>query len=300
VIAVLPVRHGQLPSGADVTVDEVRGRVLVIGEGTRDAAAALKADVAELAVCEAGSFAPGAWATGLAALLGDERAVVLPGSPDGRDLAGRLAAAMGRPCHAWCSEVRDDEVVVTRREGAESVTLPAHVAFVATLVPRVHAGSAPRETPPARSLELAPATVRDAAVVAESEADPAEVDLAEAPRIVAGGMGLGGAEGFELLGRVAAALRASLGATRPVADLGIVAHERQIGTTGVAVDPVLYLAFGISGAIQHTAGLGQPDRIVAVNTDPSCPMMAMADLAVVADAVEVARALERRLTGTAQ
>ncbi|NLA35039.1 MAG: electron transfer flavoprotein subunit alpha, partial [Actinobacteria bacterium] len=61
-------------------------------------------------------------------------------------------------------------------------------------------------------------------------------------------------------------------------------HDRQIGTTGVVVNPDLYLAFGISGAVQHTAGLGHPDHIVSVNTDPHCPMMAMADLAVVADA----------------
>ena len=65
------------------------------------------------------------------------------------------------------------------------------------------------------------------------------------------------------------------------------------------VDPVLYVAFGISGAVQHTAGLGHPERIISVNTDASCPMMAMADLAVVADAAATARALLERLGGTA-
>ena len=75
-----------------------------------------------------------------------------------------------------------------------------------------------------------------------------------------------------------------MGATRVVTDRGWVSHSRQIGTTGVVVDPELYLAFGISGAVQHTAGLGAPEHIVSVNTDPHCPMMAMADLAVVADA----------------
>jgi electron transfer flavoprotein alpha subunit len=69
-----------------------------------------------------------------------------------------------------------------------------------------------------------------------------------------------------------------------VTDAGWVSHDRQIGTTGVVVDPDLYLSFGISGAVQHTAGLGHPEHIISVNTDPHCPMMAMADLAIVADA----------------
>ena len=75
-----------------------------------------------------------------------------------------------------------------------------------------------------------------------------------------------------------------MGATRVVTDAGWVSHDRQIGTTGVVVDPDLYLSFGISGAVQHTAGLGHPEHIISVNTDPHCPMMAMADLAIVADA----------------
>ena len=75
-----------------------------------------------------------------------------------------------------------------------------------------------------------------------------------------------------------------MGATRVITDRGWVGHERQIGTTGVIVDPQLYIAFGISGAVQHTTGLGRPDHIISVNTDPHCPMMQLADVAVIADA----------------
>jgi electron transfer flavoprotein alpha subunit len=75
-----------------------------------------------------------------------------------------------------------------------------------------------------------------------------------------------------------------MGATRVITDRSWVHHDRQIGTTGVVVDPVLYLSFGVSGAVQHTSGLGHPDHIVSVNTDPHCPMMSMSDLAIVADA----------------
>ena len=86
-----------------------------------------------------------------------------------------------------------------------------------------------------------------------------------------------------------------MGATRVITDRGWVGHERQIGTTGVVVDPTLYLAFGISGAVQHTAGLGDPDHIISVNTDPHCPMMQMADLAIVSDANAVLDELDRLL-----
>ena len=85
---------------------------------------------------------------------------------------------------------------------------------------------------------------------------------------------------------------AQVGFARVITDRGWLDHSRQIGTTGVVVDPRLYLAFGISGAVQHTAGLGQPDHIVSVNVDRHCPMMELADLAVVADANATLEELE--------
>jgi electron transfer flavoprotein alpha subunit len=98
-----------------------------------------------------------------------------------------------------------------------------------------------------------------------------------------------------VLQRVAIALGASYGASRVAADAGWVPQDRFIGTTGVAVDPELYIAFGISGAVQHVSGLGQPDHIIAVNTDASAPMMAMADLAIETDARAMLDELARRL-----
>lgn len=296
-IAVVPVREGQLPAGADAAVMECDGRVLVIGSDVEGAAATLRASVSERWSCEAGPFAPAAWAGALARELADERQLVLPASPDGRDLAGRLAAAMGRPCHAWCTRISSTQVVLTRLDGAQAVTLEVDGPFVATLVPvRFPDDVPPAAMPPAaRVVDLWPSSARDASVLRVDDADPAEVDLAESSRILAGGVGLGGSEEFSVLAEVAAALGASLGATRPVADRGVVGHERQIGTTGAMVDPDLYLAFGISGAVQHTAGLGHPERVVSVNLDASCPMMAMSDLAVVADAPATLRALAHRL-----
>ena len=88
---------------------------------------------------------------------------------------------------------------------------------------------------------------------------------------------------------------ASVGATRVVTDRGWLGHERQIGTTGVVVEPRLYVAFGISGAVQHTSGLGDPTHVISVNTDPNCPMMQLADLAIVSDANAV---LDELLAGS--
>ena len=127
--------------------------------------------------------------------------------------------------------------------------------------------------------------------------DPATIDLAEATRIVGGGAGLDGPARMTQLGRVGAALGASTGATRVLTDRGWAAHERQIGTTGVVVNPRLYLAFGISGAVQHTSGLGNPDHVISVNTDGHCPMMQLADLAIIGDANAVLDELERVLDG---
>jgi electron transfer flavoprotein alpha subunit len=110
------------------------------------------------------------------------------------------------------------------------------------------------------------------------------MDLSEASRIVGGGAGLESEARFEQLDIFAERIGGVMGATRVITDRSWVHHNRQIGTTGVVVDPVLYLSFGVSGAVQHTSGLGHPHHIISVNTDPHCPMMSMSDLAIVADA----------------
>ena len=122
------------------------------------------------------------------------------------------------------------------------------------------------------------------------------MDLADATRVLAGGAGLvagsrrptGDRPSSTCSAHVAAALGGSAGATRVATDAGWTGYERQIGTTGVTVDPDLYIALGVSGAAQHVGGLGAPRHVVSVNTDPSCPMTAMADLGLVTDAAGTA------------
>ena len=296
-IAVVPVRAGALPAGGAEAVAEAGGRVVLVGEGAPAAAASLAGVATEVRAWDTPGFLPAAWARPLAVEVGDEDLVVLPASPDGRDLAPRLAAELARPLLAGAIEVRDDAVTCAVHGGAATCRHHVGGPAVVTLQPGVtgvgaHAhGAAPEVT----LLDLRVDDARDATVVEVHAPDVATMDLAEAPRILGGGAGLDSSERFAQLAEVATALGASTGATRVVTDRGWVPHTRQIGTTGVVVDPQLYLAFGISGAVQHTAGLGDPDHMVTVNTDPHCPMMAMADLAVVADANEVVAELAKLL-----
>lgn len=295
-LAVICVRDAQLPNGAAEVAAECGGRVLLIGSGTAGV------DTSELGTevrgLEVGDYAPARWTEALAPVLVDEAVVVLPSSPDGRDLAPRLAHALGRPFLAGAVEISEDLATVSRGAGLELHTFHLRSGLVATLQPGVRdpePPAEPAEIVPIESPVVEPTAVHDAKVTALLPPDVTTMDLSEAPRILGGGAGLDGGDRFAQLGRIATLLDASMGATRVITDRGWVGHERQIGTTGVVVDPDLYLAFGVSGAVQHTAGLGQPHHIVSVNTDPHCPMMQMADLAVVTDANALLDELETRL-----
>jgi electron transfer flavoprotein alpha subunit len=295
-LAVIPVRDGVLPAGGAETVAECAGRALLAGSAPR--ADELLGIACDVRLLELGDFAPARWAEVLAAHIDDD-VVVLPASPDGRDLAPRLARALGRRLLAGAIVVGPTSVRLARRGGLELIDVAVHGPVVATLQPGVRGVTATvGDPPPCTVIEPGgQGSPRDATVVEVLPPDVATMDLTEADRIVGGGAGLDSEDRFRQLADVARVLGASMGATRVITDRGWVEHQRQIGTTGVHVEPSLYLAFGISGAVQHTAGLGAPDHIVSVNTDPHCPMMQMADLAVVADANAVLDELEARLRG---
>jgi len=300
VLSVVVVRDGQLPAGASETVAEAGGAVLIAGSGTGKAADGL--DVASRAwLLEVPSVAPAVLAGTLAQALAGVDIVVLPASPDGRDLAPRLAVTLGRPLLAGAVRCAPDEVEVTRLDDRLSVRVGVDGPVVVTLRPGRRGTLEPAKSTQVSALSLAAAeTSRDAESVEVMQPEPGVVDLAEARRIVGGGAGLvpAGADGaavMRLLADVGAALGASAGATRVVTDAGWMSYDRQIGTTGVSVDPELYIAFGISGAAQHVGGLGTPEHVISVNTDPSCPMTTMSDLGIVADAPAVLSELARQL-----
>jgi electron transfer flavoprotein alpha subunit len=295
VLSVIPVRSGVLPAGALETVSECGGRTVLIGSGTAAAAAGVEHVAREVAALEAGDYRPAAWTEALAAGLRREPIVVLPASPDGRDLAPRLAARLQRPLFAQAMSVSPSLVELIRRGGSELQSLEPPATFVATLQPGVRGVDVIDDASAVGTIVLGGLHGNDAELEAVVPPDPATIDLTEADRIVAAGAGLDGPTRIEQLAVLGAALGASIGATRVVTDRGWVGHERQIGTTGVVVDPELYIAFGISGAVQHTTGLGRPDHLISVNVDPYCPMMQLADLALVADANAVLDALVERI-----
>ncbi|WP_199430486.1 mycofactocin-associated electron transfer flavoprotein alpha subunit [Qaidamihabitans albus] len=299
-LAVLVIRDGVPPLGGDEAIAEAGGAALLAGTGCADAATRLP-PLRRGWCAEAGAFAPGTWARAFAPLLRDVPRIVLPASADGRDLAPRLAAELDRPLLAGAVRVGERCAELARWDARLAVTVETPHPFVATLVPGVR-GCVPFDgTPELSTVDFAAVGRRDAEVLEVLEPDPETADLAEAPRILGAGAGLArgelsGPESVALLGRVAAALGASVGATRVVTDAGWAPYERQIGTTGVVVDPELYVAFGVSGAAQHTGGLGAPRHVVSVNTDASSPMTTLADLGLVTDAQALVRELARRLT----
>ncbi len=129
--------------------------------------------------------------------------------------------------------------------------------------------------------------------------DPKTVDLADAERIISGGLGVGGTDGMAQLRQLADALGATLGGTRVAADRGWLDEDRFIGSTGKIVSPKLYVAFGVSGAGQHVAGIGASELIIAVNTDRTAPMLKMADLGVVGDLHQIVPILLGKLQALA-
>lgn len=302
-IAVVVVRAGRLPLGGAEAVAEAGGVVLLVGDGCAEAADALAGLARQVRACEQPAFAPAAWSAALGAELADIDVVVLPASPDGRDLAPRLAHRLGRPLLAGAVEVWPAGATVAREGGLVMDELLVDGPFVATLQPGVRGVEPdPSLECPIEMIEMidmidvtAASSALDPVVLDVLPPDPATMDLAEAPRIVGGGAGMGRHEAMDELGRVADALGCSTGGTRVITDWGWLPFERQIGTTGVTVHPRLYLAFGVSGAVQHVAGLNDPVRVIAVNTDASCPMMSIADLAIVTDAPALVAELARRL-----
>jgi electron transfer flavoprotein alpha subunit len=175
-----------------------------------------------------------------------------------------------------------------------------HVPQGMTLVATLRPGSrgAPRPRPRPQHIEQLPAPTQPRSRrLRRLPPDPRSVRLAQADRIVAAGLGIGSPELLPSVQELADLLGAALGASRPLADRGWVPFERQIGTTGQQVSPRLYVAIGVSGATQHLAGVRGAETVVAINTDPACPMMARATVAAVGDAGRVLPALLGRMRG---
>ncbi len=222
--------------------------------------------------------------------------IVFIHSSFGWDLAPRVAAALKVSQVSEITGLQDGKFEVPACN-AKLRRLLAPVTPQAVLTIQAGAFSpleAPAGTPQLERISLDGSLPR-VEFLGYEPAEMKEVDLAKAAVIVSAGRGIGKKENVELVAALAKALGGELGATRPVVDAGWVEHTRQVGSSGQTVSPKLYVACGISGAIQHIAGMKKSDFIVAINKDRDAPIGEVADVLVVADVMQFIPLLTTRL-----
>ena len=282
---------------------------LVVGEPDPEVTPRLAAhgvtDLCVVADDRLGGFAARAWAQAVRQVADElaPAAVVAPGSDRGHDVLAHLAALTDLPMAAGClrATVGEGGLELTRIRWAGSLLEEAVLS-----APRALLAVAP---------QLVPATTVDAAadvavrhhsptleaddlagqVVSTVPREAGSISLSDARVVVGGGRGVGGAEQFAVLEELAALLGGTVGGSRVVTSLGWRPHRDQVGQTGTRIAPELYLACGISGAIQHMAGCKSAKHLLAVNTDPDAPIMRSADYAVIGDLHEVLPAIVEAL-----
>ena len=280
---------------------------VLLGGGTADLAAELKtykmdrilqAEHADLA-----EYNPDSYVQVLQSILSkDQPFLVLMGhTTQGMDFAPRLAVRLGRPLIAGCVEYekQGQSLILTRQIFNAKMNMKTSLRgappYLATGSPGafpaddVESGGNPEMA--TFPVELTEPPKRK--VVNRIEAPKGQMDLSSAPIIVSGGRGLKQKENFSLIFELAEAIGASVGASRPVVDAEWLPREYQIGSSGQTVSPRLYIAVGISGAIQHLVGMQTSRCIVAINKDPEAPIFKVAHYGIVDDLFKVIPALTK-------
>jgi len=266
------------------------------GPGAQEAAASALG--ATKAVCLGGeTYSPDAVAAAVAAVIEEQgaKAFLASATSTGRDVAPRVAALLGSTLFSDCTELAADgdsftvkrpwlagKLIATLRSKA-----PVTCATLRRNVFQPADAAGPGEVAVGATVAAGKANLTG---VAQKESG--RLDVSEAPVVVSGGRGLKEAGHFHLVEELAAAFgNAAVGASRAVVDAGWRPHSEQVGQTGKTVSPQLYVAIGISGAIQHLAGMKTSKVIVAINKDPDAPIFKVADYGIVGDAFEVVPAL---------
>jgi electron transfer flavoprotein alpha subunit len=245
------------------------------------------------------SVAPAAEALAAVVEQASPAAVLVSSSPEGKEIAARLAFKIG-------SGVLTDAIGVDADGATQSIfgggiTVQSKVTTGIPVVTVRPNSFAPEAAPGAAEVVAVSVTLSDAAKAAKItdhvvEEKGSRPQLSDASVVVSGGRGIGKADNFSIIEDLADTLGAAVGASRAVVDAGWVGHQLQVGQTGVTVSPQLYIAVGISGAIQHRAGMQTSKTIVAINKDPEAPIFELADFGVVGDLFTVAPQLTDEIT----
>lgn len=279
------------------------GAVLAVVFGEHKERAFATAGVDRLLVLEGNEFsgyAPEQRVQGLRAVDNQfsPRHWLLPDSRNGGgELGRRFAAALGeRPAtRVW--QVKDSQCVGRAGAGLQDLARPVSRLILAAAECAEPVSETRHEALP---VELSTSVARSLARIEDLGAvavDPAAIPMAEAEFIVSGGNGV---RDWPLFHQAAAALGATEGASRVAVDDGFMARERQVGASGIWVTARVYVAVGISGAIQHLQGIGACDKVVAINLDPGCDMIKRADLSVIGDSTQILQALIAAITAYRQ
>jgi electron transfer flavoprotein alpha subunit len=241
------------------------------------------------AVTFEGAYQPATWAKALAAQPAD--AIVAAGSDRGNELLAHVGAILDLPVAANVTAIEGD--VVTRQRWGGSLLEQARVHGSPQLLT-----VAPHTQPAAEFGYVEPLTAEDDGspkVLERVEESSDGVSLRDAKVVVSGGRGVGSSEGFAIIEELAGLLGAAVGCSRVATSAGWRPHADQVGQTGTKISADLYVACGISGATQHVAGAKGAKKILAINTDPEAPILAVADYAVIGDLHEVVPAISAEL-----
>ena len=285
-------------SGADSV------EAILFGSGAKDAAAAAdKAGAGTVKYVEEGSYSLAQRAATVEGVIKESSPglVLMSANTYGKEVAGVLAARLQAGFASECTEVRfgdDGQPRAIRPMYSGKVLARCKLNGATTLATlRQNTVAVTEDGSDAAVSDLALVGSADGVVLTGSNSDAAggEVDLSEASVVVAGGRGLKEPENFKIIEELAAPLKAAIGATRMVVDAGWKDFHYQVGQTGKVVTPSLYIAVGISGAIQHLVGMQNSGCIVAINNDPGAPIFKVADYGIVADLFEATPKLTERL-----
>ncbi len=320
VLVAVEVRDGELKKSGREGLGLARKLVEQAGGGevavvlTVDSAAELPARLAAAGAdkvlvalrSEFANYCPGGFAAAVAAACANVSAavVIIPASALGKDLAPRVSARLGAPAASDCIEASfaDGKLTATRPAygGKVRVTVsfagePAILCIRTNVFDTLPADSSRNAVVQDLPVELGEAELK-LKITGVERTSGERPDVSEADIVVSGGRGMQDGENFALLEQLAQSLGAGIGASRAAVDAGWRSHGDQVGQTGKFVSPSLYVACGISGAVQHLAGMASAKVIVAINKDAEAPIFKVANYGVVGDLFEVLPALNEELS----